>query len=180
MARHLEQATRVHESLKGVTLATLDGSYVLGKIIYRRADRYTVRAQRIATSECLDTPRVVVKISLRAALPSPEEKLLHKARQVAIDAGGDTHWVLQHLPNIIHTEDLQLTPGSTQARVAQIIDDVFCHCESCDERVLCDERPETFRIVIMEELFPIKTLTTASDFAQVFFDILNCESPCCH
>ncbi len=130
MARHLEEATRVHELLKGVTLAMLDGSYVLGKIIYRRADRYIVRAQRIAASECLDMPRVVFKISLRTDLPSSEEKLLYKARKVAIDAGGDTHWVLQHLPNVIHKEELQNTPGSTQARVAQIIDDVFCHCES--------------------------------------------------
>ncbi|KAF8915042.1 hypothetical protein CPB85DRAFT_1560513 [Mucidula mucida] len=175
MAGHLEEATRVHESLKGVTLATLEGTYVLGEIFYRRGDRYIVRAQRLAAPGCLDTPHVVVKLSLRTALPSPEERLLHKARKVAIDAGGDTHWVLQRLPNIIHNEDLQITPGSTQARVAQIIDDMFCHCESCEERVACEERPGTMRIVIMEELFPIKTLTTASDLAQVFFDVLNCH-----
>ncbi len=179
MAELLEEATHVHESLKGITLTTLDGTYALGEMLYRRGDRYIVRAHRIAAPECLDTPRAVVKLSLRTALPSPEERLLYKAKKVAIDAGGDTHWVLQHLPNIIHNEDLRITPGSTQARVVKIIDNVFCHCDPCEERVLRDEGPETLRIVFMEELFSIKTLTTASDLAQVFFDILNCEWSCC-
>ncbi|KAF9021744.1 hypothetical protein BDZ89DRAFT_1163557, partial [Hymenopellis radicata] len=176
MASSSDAPTHVCDSLKGTRLDTRDGSYyVLGEILYRRGDRYVVKAQRMYASGCLDTSRLVIKMSLRTASPAQEEKLVHKARKVAIDADGDTHWVLQHLPNIIYTEVLQVIPGTTQAHISEILYDVFCHCESCEESIICDEWPGTLCIVIMEELFPIKTLPNASNLAQVFFDVLNCH-----
>ncbi|KAF8915089.1 hypothetical protein CPB85DRAFT_1433285 [Mucidula mucida] len=170
MAISLEAAQRPRESLIGMTLDTRGGSYIFTKVLYRRPDRYVVKAQRTDALERAHAPSLVIKLSLPSAARAPEEKLVNKARAVAIDAGGDSHWVLQHLPCILHSEDLPIIPGSTQAHVAEILHSASGN--TCEED--SDEK-RTLRIVIMEELLPIDTLSSASDFAQVFFDVLNCH-----
>ncbi|KAF8915052.1 hypothetical protein CPB85DRAFT_1560521 [Mucidula mucida] len=170
MAISSEAARRPRESLIGMTLDTRGGSYIFTKVLYRRPDRYVVKAQRTDASERANAPPLVIKLSPPSTARTIEEKLVNKARVVAIDAGGDSHWVLQHLPRILHSEDLPIIPGSTQAHVAEILHTASCN--TCEED--CDEN-RTLRIVIMEELLPIGTLRNASEFAQVFFDVLNCH-----
>ncbi|KAF8915070.1 hypothetical protein CPB85DRAFT_1295551 [Mucidula mucida] len=170
MAISLEAAQRPRESLIGMTLDTRGGSYIFTKVLYRRPDRYVVKAQRTDALERAHAPSLVIKLSLPSAARAPEEKLVNKARAVAIDAGGDSHWVLQHLPRILHSEDLLIVPGSKQAHVADNLHNASGN--TCEED--CDEK-RTLRIVVMEELLPIDTLSNASDFAQVFFDVLNCH-----
>ncbi|KAF8915069.1 hypothetical protein CPB85DRAFT_1560535 [Mucidula mucida] len=173
MAIPSEVTGRPRESLIGMTLDTRGGSYIVTKVLYRRPDRCVVKAQRTDAFEHANAPPLVIKICLPSVARTAEEKLVNKARAVAIDAGGDSHWVLQHLPRILHSEDLPVIPGSTQAHVAEILHDSSRN--AWDDDFLGDETNCTLRIAIMEELLPIDTLSSASDFGQVFFDVLNCH-----
>ncbi|KAF9016192.1 hypothetical protein BDZ89DRAFT_409497 [Hymenopellis radicata] len=175
MAILSEAPTQICDSLNGMTLDSRGGNYILGEVIYRRGDCFVVETQRTDASGRVYTTQLVIKIRVpRAARPLAEEKLINKGRAAAIGAGGTMRWVLQHIPNTFHTEDLQIIPGSMQARVAEGLHNASC--ETCEERIIdklyLERRP--LRIVIMEELFPISTLGDPSQYAQVFFDILNC------
>ncbi|KAF8915050.1 hypothetical protein CPB85DRAFT_452813 [Mucidula mucida] len=172
MAISSEAARRSRNSFNGMTLDTRGGSFIFRKVLYRRPDLYVLKAQRADASLNVHAPPLVIKLSLPSAARTPEERLVNKAKAVAIDAGGDSHWVLQHLPSILHSEDLPVIPGSTQAHVAEILHNASYN--TCAEDCHCDET-RTLRIVVMEELLPIDTLSNASDFAQVFFDVLNCH-----
>ncbi|KAF8915051.1 hypothetical protein CPB85DRAFT_1433253 [Mucidula mucida] len=172
MAISSEAARRSRNSFNGMTLDTRGGSFIFRKVLYRRPDRCVVKAQRTDAFEHANAPPLVIKICLPSVARTAEEKLVNKARAVAIDAGGDSHWVLQHLPRIFHSEDLPVISGSTQAHVAEILHNASYN--TCKEDCHCDET-RTLRIVVMEELLPIDTLSSASDFGQVFFDVLNCH-----
>ncbi|KAK0448042.1 hypothetical protein EV421DRAFT_1658879, partial [Armillaria borealis] len=77
---------------------------------------------------------------------------------------GKTHWILNHLPNILHEQDFDFDDDSPQKHDCRN----WCKRASAyEERVL--------RITVLEELFPITSLRKDTHYAQVFVDILQCH-----
>ncbi|KAF8915043.1 hypothetical protein CPB85DRAFT_1295455 [Mucidula mucida] len=158
--------------LKNMVLQTEIGAYVIVEVLFRQAGlvgrlTYVVKAHH----QDRPTETVVIKISCPSLSREPEEKLVNAARDAAIEIGGESHWVLKHLPKIVHAEDIETTPGSTQDRVASFLNKEASYVDGGKYHY----EYRTLHIVILEELFSINKLSCASDFAQVFFDVLNCH-----
>ncbi|KAF8906115.1 hypothetical protein CPB85DRAFT_1314519 [Mucidula mucida] len=134
--------------LKNMVLQTEIGAYVIVEVLFRQAAHHQDRPTE-----------------------TPEEKLVNAARDAAIEIGGESHWVLKHLPKILHAQDIETTPGSTQDRVASFLNKEASYVDGGKYHY----EYRTLHIVILEELFSINKLPCASDFAQVFFDVLNCH-----
>ncbi|KAK0498107.1 hypothetical protein EDD18DRAFT_1071597 [Armillaria luteobubalina] len=81
------------------------------------------------------------------------------------------HWVLNHLPNILHEQDFMLDEDdSVQKLIAEMVNagqDVGGREGAYEVRVLC--------ITVLEKLFPITSLRKDMHYAQVFVDILQCH-----
>ncbi|KAK0498098.1 hypothetical protein EDD18DRAFT_1071869, partial [Armillaria luteobubalina] len=147
---------------------------ILGTIVYRQRglfgrDTCVIHA---TCTEWKDT-KLVVKISWPSASRKSEKELLDiaiaKANEMA--KPGETHWVLNHLPNILHEQDFKFDDAkSVQKLIAEMVnggqyvggrDGVY------ERRVL--------RITVLEELSPITSLRNDKHYAQVFVDILQCH-----
>ncbi|KAF9016195.1 hypothetical protein BDZ89DRAFT_994644 [Hymenopellis radicata] len=162
--------------LTGMILDTKNGPYKIEDILFRQAGivgrlTYVVRARKLDPQNlAVEGPSVVIKISCPSMSRTPEVALLKQAREAAEKEGGEDHWVLKHLPKVLHSEDIVLVKGSTQHRVAEFLLAV--------DRFTGAKYPYEYRvlrIVVLEELFPVSTLGDPSQYAQVFFDILNCH-----
>ncbi|KAF9013620.1 hypothetical protein BDZ89DRAFT_1142551 [Hymenopellis radicata] len=113
--------------LTGMILDTKNGPYKIEDILFRQAGivgrlTYVVRARKLdPQNPTVEGPSVVIKISCPSMSRISEETLVGKARDVAEKEGGDDHWVLKHLPKVLHSEDIVLVKGSTQHRVAEFL-----------------------------------------------------------
>ncbi|KAG7446129.1 uncharacterized protein BT62DRAFT_1076518 [Guyanagaster necrorhizus] len=144
----------------------------LGRTIYRQRGLIG-RDSCVVAATCNEWPgmKLVVKISWPSTSRKSEKALVDKAKAEADKKAGDgkRHWVLDHLPNILHEQDFPFDDDSAQKMIAEVLHDgEFIGGEGTyEDRVL--------RISVMEELFPIKSLREAKDYAQVFVDILQCH-----
>ncbi len=175
--RQLKNPPHWRNMLTGMILKTQKGLYRIKDILFRQAGivgrlTYVVRAKKVdpENSNVELEPSVVIKISLPSVSRTSEETLVAQARKAAEDESGEDHWVLKHLPKILHSEDIGIVKDSTQDRVAHFIQYVAQF-----EGAKYPYEYRVLRIVVLEELFPISTLREPSQHAQVFFDILNCK-----
>ncbi len=77
------------------------------------------------------------------------------------------HWVLGHLPEILHSQDFRFNEkDSPQRRLVELSNKV----ENADGKTSIYEE-HLLRITVSERLFPITDLTDVKGIAQVFFDI---------
>jgi hypothetical protein len=97
-----------------------------------------------------------VKLSWLAKSRILENSIIEKARNAADH--NEHHWVLKHLPKVLHAEDRHVNLLS-RALIDRMGDQY-------EERVL--------RIMVQEELFPITEQTAAVDLAQSFREIFKC------
>jgi len=139
---------------------------VLGDVISRdpaAVGRSTVVVK--ATSDRWKGTNLVVKISWPGAGRVPETKFLEKAIEEARKTEGE--WAVKHLPRVFYARDLSFSEDSTFKSVERLFKDAkFAE----PERDYVYERRE-LRIIIQEELYPLKSLTNAKDIGQVFVDI---------
>ena len=105
-------------------------------------------------------PVVAVKISSPASSRRSETAILENARRKAI---GEHTWVLSHLPEVLHHEDLDLA-NSPRSRLFQFFGDPDVY----ELRAL--------RLLVFDELRPITELTTAAVLAEAFREIYKCMS----
>ncbi|KAF9462741.1 hypothetical protein BDZ94DRAFT_1298367 [Collybia nuda] len=84
----------------------------------------------------------------------------------------DKHWALNHLPNILHSEDFQL--GSENEPMPQTKLALFF---SKAEYVNGEFKYETrvLRVSVQERLYKMTTLPSLVGYAQVFYDIFLCH-----
>lgn len=120
-----------------------------------RAECVNEGRQKRNDDEAWDGP-LIVKLSWPAKSRTPEQDIIKKAREAADN--GQHRWVLNHLPKVLHDEDIDVNLLS-QA----LIDNIGGRYE---ERVL--------RAIVQEELYPITERTTAPELAESFRDIFNC------
>ncbi|KAK0490358.1 hypothetical protein IW261DRAFT_1387679 [Armillaria novae-zelandiae] len=151
-----------------------DIKLVLGTIMYRQRGifgRDTCVVQ--ATCTKWGDKKLVVKISWPSASRKSEKELLNiaiaKANGMAEE--GKTHWILNHLPNILHEQDFKFDEAGS---VQKLIADMVTEGQYVGGRDGVYER-RVLRITVLEELIPITNLRKGKHYAQVFVDILQCH-----
>jgi hypothetical protein len=99
---------------------------------------------------------LIVKLSWPARSRMSEQVLIAQARSKADNE--EHHWVLKHLPKMLHAEDVHVNLLS-EALIGRLGD-------GYEERIL--------RITVQEELFPLTERVTAADLAKSFREIFQC------
>ena len=107
---------------------------------------------------------LVVKISWPSSDRVGEDKFLATAVSMAKGTAANK-WALMHLPRVLFAQDVIFDSDSTHEKVASLFD----NAEFVGEEYEYERR--TLRIIIQERLYPLKTLTTAKDVAQVLLDV---------
>ncbi|KAK0191591.1 hypothetical protein F5146DRAFT_1121775 [Armillaria mellea] len=153
-----------------------DIELILGDMVYRQRGLFG-RDTCVVHATCpwpdWRGKKLVVKISWPSALRKSEKQLLDiaiaKANEMA--EPGKTHWILNHLPNILHEQDFKFEKDdSVQKLIADMVkvgEYVGGKNGTYEGRVL--------RITVLERLYPITSLRKGKRYAQVFVDILQCH-----
>lgn len=84
----------------------------------------------------------------------------------------EQHWALNHLPNILHSEDINLASDEEpmpQSKLAMF----FSQAEFDGGSFVYVRR--ALRVSVQERLHKLSALPSVLSYAQVFYDILNCE-----
>ena len=118
---------------------------------------------RRARSDQWQNVNLVVKISWPIAGWGTESEFLERAIEEAKKTEGG--WATKHLPRMFWAKDIVFGQDSTLESVANLFQDAKFNGKkySHERRVL--------RIIIQEELYPLKSLTNVKDIGQVFVDI---------
>ena len=155
---HMENKIKIsHEPEKQMTLT-------MGRVISRDPSaigRSTTVAQ--AKSDAWPDDNLVIKISWPTSGRVPETTFLQKAAEEAEKSDGK--WAVKHLPRVYFAKDADFGECSTFAMVEKLFKDAkFAGGDFVYER-------RDLRIIVQEELYPLKSLTNARDMGQVFVDI---------
>ncbi|KAF8907737.1 hypothetical protein CPB85DRAFT_822101 [Mucidula mucida] len=128
-----------------------------------------------ATSEEWPNKQLAVKLCWQGAgRRRDEEEYIRAARDKAEEIGD--HWVIDHLPDILHTQDIVLEGDATEERLTQFFRD------ECDVPKGFVYHPRHLRVIVSELLFPITSLSSETEVAQVFVLAIQCTSSlplCC-
>ena len=142
----------------------------LGEVISREPatiGRSTVVLK--ATSDHWPNTNLVVKVSWPSTGRVAESKFLEKATEEAKKT--EEGWATKHLPQMLWTDDFVFGEKSTFASVANLFKDAKFH-----EGKFVYE-PRALRIIIQEELHPLKSLGSVREIGQVFVDIACSTGP---
>ncbi|KAK0191583.1 hypothetical protein F5146DRAFT_1121769 [Armillaria mellea] len=152
-----------------------DIELTLGDMVYRQRGlfgRDTCVVRVTCTWLEWEGKKLVVKISWPNTLRKSEKELLDiaiaKANEMA--EPDKTHWILNHLPNILHEQDFKCDKDTS---VQKLIADVVKAGEYVGGRDGTYEG-RVLRITVLERLYPITSLRKGKYCAQVFVDILQC------
>ncbi|KAG7442732.1 uncharacterized protein BT62DRAFT_973413 [Guyanagaster necrorhizus] len=141
---------------------------ILGRILSRQpgiVGRNTCVVEATSEHDEWKDKELVVKISWPATSRKSEAEFVIKAREKARSM---PDWALDHLPDILLSQDFDHSADSTQANlVAFFAKAMFAEEEKFEyEKRVC-------RITVQERLYPLEELRTVQEYAQVFFDILQ-------
>ncbi|KAJ3741413.1 protein kinase [Lentinula detonsa] len=138
---------------------------VIEKVLYR-AEGIIGRCSIVVEVRCIcsvsgcnwDGENKIMKISFPTRGRTSEEVFIREARAKAKSSGN--HWALNHLPNIIDSitvtyDETKTVQGRLKAHLK----------EKYEERVM--------RVTILEKLHSLSELEDVTEFAQVFYDILQ-------
>jgi hypothetical protein len=100
-----------------------------------------------------------VKLSWSPKSRKSENIIVNEAHSYA-KACGDL-WVLDHLPNVLHAQDIDRTTEEPVKGLIELLGDSY--------------EPRILRLLVLEELAPITDLATAPVLADAFRGIFNCE-----
>lgn len=102
---------------------------------------------------------LIVKLSRSPKSRKSEDIIISEARNYA-KACGD-QWVLDHLPNVLHAEDIDRTNEGPVKGLIELLGDRY--------------EPRVLRMLVLEELFPVTELAAAPVLAQAFRDVFKCK-----
>jgi hypothetical protein len=158
--------------LKGQTIKLSNGKGLqLGKTVYHQHGlighvTWVLRAKlKKGTEQSGDSDDdawnrgLIVKLSWSPKSRQSENIIINEAHRHAKASGN--LWVLDHLPNVLHVEDIDRTSEEPIKGLVKLVGDSY------ESRVL--------RLLVLEELFPITDLATAPVLADAFRGIFNCE-----
>lgn len=99
---------------------------------------------------------LIVKLSWCPKTRNPEHLIIKEARSRA-----EGKSVLGHLPDVLSSHEIDRTAEGPVEGLMKLLGDEY--------------EPRVLRLLVMEELFPVVTLTTAAKVAKVFRDVFYCE-----
>ncbi|KAK0202170.1 hypothetical protein DFS33DRAFT_1265333, partial [Desarmillaria ectypa] len=145
----------------------------LGLIISRQpgiVGRDTCVVEATSEHEGWKGKALIVKISWPAVTRESEADLVRTARDMAqtMKQGAKPDWALDHLPDILLSQDFDYDADSTQANLV-----TFFKNASLVEEKKVEYEQRVCRITVQERLYPLEELKTVKEYAQVFFDILQ-------
>ncbi|KAG7088915.1 hypothetical protein E1B28_012860 [Marasmius oreades] len=111
-------------------------------------------------SECDWNGPLVVKISFPTTGRCKEFELIEEALLRATELGH--MWARRHLPRILSSQVIPFGEDSPQVQLAKLFPNEY------KKRYAC--------VIVQEKLQPIHELETPEEFAQVFYDILQCHN----
>ncbi|KAF9789727.1 hypothetical protein BJ322DRAFT_1178609 [Thelephora terrestris] len=153
-----ELQIKVKEPKKGFTLT-------LGDVISREPaiiGRSTVVLR--ATSEKWPGEKLVVKVSWPSYTRDSENEFVNKAIEEAKKE--ESTWAAKHLPKIWWAGDINFGTDSTFESVANLFEDATF---AADGKFVYERR--ALRIIVQEELHPLKSLGNVKEIGQVFVDV---------
>ena len=107
---------------------------------------------------------LVIKVSYPGSGRTSETEFLKKANDEAMKTEGK--WATKHLPKVFYSEDIKPSGNSTLESVARLFENpTFAQGKTHVYE------PRTLRIIVQEELHPLKSLTNARDIGQAFLDV---------
>ena len=136
----------------------------LGDVISR--DPATIGRSTVvlkATSDYWPNMNLVVKVSWPSTGRVAESKFLEKAIEEAKKT--EDGWATKHLPQMLWTDDFVFGETSTFGSVANLFKDA-----KFQEKRKFVYEPRALRIIIQEELHPLKSLGSVREIGQVFVD----------
>jgi hypothetical protein len=159
--------------LKGQIIALSNGMVLeLGKTIYQQHSligrgtwvlraRLKKRSKRSGSNDGDDAWNrgLIVKLSWSPKSRKSEDTIVDGARSYAKTCGD--LWVLDHLPNILHAENIDRTSEEPIKGLMELLGDAY--------------EPRVLRLLVLEELSPITELAVASVLAEAFRGIFKCE-----
>ncbi|KAK0484212.1 hypothetical protein EDD18DRAFT_1429807 [Armillaria luteobubalina] len=157
------------------TLKKADGTsmtFTLKKIIFRQPriigwDTCVIEA---TAEDCEEWKGVetVVKISWQAKSHSSEKDFMDDVKKAVDKDHASHHWVADHLPNILLSQDFEMAKDSPQARLKEYFDTAsYVDGDSFKyESRVC-------HIMVREKLYLITSLCEPRHYAQGIFDILQ-------
>ncbi|KAK0495122.1 hypothetical protein EDD18DRAFT_1170756 [Armillaria luteobubalina] len=171
---HRDDTATLFEGRK-LTLKKADGTsvtFTLGKIIFRQPGiigRDTCVVE-VTAEDCEEWKGVetVVKISWQAKSRSSEKDFMDDVKKAVDKDSASHHWVADHLPNILLSQDFEMAKDSPQTRLKEYFDTAsYADGDSFKyESRVC-------RIMVQEKLYPITSLREPRHYAQGIFDILQ-------
>ncbi|KAJ3904165.1 hypothetical protein F5879DRAFT_922469 [Lentinula edodes] len=102
--------------------------------------------------------KLVLKLSWPSKTRASEKTFMYECKEKAT---GEHAWVLNHLPEIYYSFDIDFSAESPQAQLKEFFGEEY------EMRVV--------RGIIMEELHPLSSLETERECAQLFYDIVQCH-----
>ena len=152
--------------LQGQTITLCNGKVLkLGTTVYHQhgligRGTWVVRAKVQKQSNDVAWDRdLIVKLSWSPKSRKSEDIIVNEARSHA-KACGDL-WVLNHLPNVLHAEDIDRTSEEPLKGLVELLGDRY--------------EPRVLRLLVLEELTPITELATALCLATAFRGIFDCR-----
>ena len=143
---------------------------ILGDVIFRNPaviGRSTVVLK--ATSGRWPQNNLAVKVSWPSSGRVSEGDFIEKAIKEAKQTDGE--WAIKHLPRLFFDRQIYFDKDSTCELVAELFKDAeFASGNYVYERRL-------LRIIIQEELYPLRSLSNVKDIGQVFVDVACGTSP---
>ncbi|KAF9022018.1 hypothetical protein BDZ89DRAFT_990904, partial [Hymenopellis radicata] len=141
--------------------------YTLKEIIFRQPGLIGRTTCVVVANRGSDNKRFAVKISCPTTSRVSEMQLIRDARNCA--QSDEKHaWVLNHLPNMIASTDVEIDEESVQGRMRDFLNSAeYAGGKKYNYENRC------LRICVSESLVPITRLTSQREVAQVFLDVLQ-------
>ncbi len=168
--------TDLYNILSGqvITLKGASGPILvkLGRIIDRQAGLIG-RCTYIVNAESVHWPgiQLVVKITWSPIDRTSEATFVDRIREAA--AAPEAQWVLDHVPNILHSQDFERLPDEVGGGLAAFFNDPATRYAD-GTRFTYEKR--VLRVSVHEKLYKLSELNDVIDYAQVFFDLLQGSS----
>ncbi|KAF8870341.1 hypothetical protein CPB85DRAFT_751416 [Mucidula mucida] len=112
--------------------------------------------------------KLVVKITWSPTDRTSEATFVERIREEAAAQNAD--WVLDHVPNILHSQDFERLPGEVGCGLAAFLNDPSTRY--ADGRRFTYEN-RVLRVSVHEKLCKLSEASSVVDYAQIFFDVLQ-------
>ncbi|KAF8914724.1 hypothetical protein CPB85DRAFT_478951 [Mucidula mucida] len=113
---------------------------------------------------------LIVKITWSPTSRTSEAEFMQSVQEVAAHSGAD--WVLDHVPNILHSQDFPHLPDQVGGRLSAFLNSLHeDDWASSPGEFKYEDR--VMRVSVHEKLYKLSELDTVSNHAQVFHDVVQ-------